>query len=161
MSRHREEFDLSLSLVDAMTACREAITALDWRVMQQGGTGLACKEVTPHGMSFTWAAQVEILLTSKSSDTTRVTLHGSIFGFGPIQSGHLRGQVGNLRNRIELAGAKGTKPAGRRTTSTPLVSELEKLVGLHSQGILSDEEYHRAKARLLSKQSDSGRSDLN
>lgn len=126
---------------------------LGWRVLEQSEKRLVCKEVAPQGTSFTWAAQVEILLTGESSDTTKVTLKGSIFGLGPVQSGHLKGQVGNLRNRIELASAKGRRPTGDQPTIS-LVSELEKLAELHARGSLSAEEYQHAKAQLLSKQTD-------
>lgn len=83
--------------------CQEAVAALGWRVLQRGEAFLVCKEVTHEVMRWwTFPAKVEILLTGESSDATRVILKGSNFGFGPIQSGHLQGQVGNLRNRIEL-----------------------------------------------------------
>jgi hypothetical protein len=154
MSKYREEFQLHTPLEDGMIVCREAVAGLGWRVLEQSEMRLVCKEVTPQGTSFTWAAQVEILLAGESADTTKVTLNGSIFGLGPIQSGHLKGQVGSLRNRIELGAAKSYRLA-RSQTSTTLASELEKLAELHTRGILSDEEYHKAKARLLSKQTES------
>lgn len=149
MSKYQEEFHVHLSLEDCMIACREAVAGLGWRVLEQSGKRLVCKELAPQGMSFTWAAQVETLLDGESPDKTRVTLKGSIFGLGPIQSGHLKGQVGNFRNRIELASVKRSKAAGE--TSTSLASELKKLAELHSQGAISDDEYNQAKARLLSK----------
>lgn len=153
MSKHREEFELHIPLDEGVIACRKAVADLGWRVLEQSEKRLVCKEVAPQGTSFTWAAQVEILLTGESSDTTKVTLKGSIFGLGPVQSGHLKGQVGNLRNRIELASAKGRRPTGDQPTIS-LVSELEKLAELHARGSLSAEEYQHAKAQLLSKQTD-------
>ena len=120
MSKHREEFEVGLPLVDCFTACREAVATLAWRVLQQEENHLVCKEVASQGTSFTWAAQVEILLSAAGSPERRkVTLKGSIFGLGPVQSGHLKGQVGNLRNRIEIASAKSSisSPVSQSRTS--------------------------------------------
>jgi hypothetical protein len=153
MSKHREEFELHTPLGEAVIACRKAVADLGWRVLEQSEKRLVCKEVAPQGTSFTWAAQVEIALARESPDTTKVTLNGSIFGLGPIQSGHLKGQVGNLRNRIELVSAESRRRIGDQPT-TSLVSELEKLAELHARGSLSDLEYQHAKAQLLSKQTD-------
>ena len=151
MSKHREEFDLYIPISEAVIACRKAVANLGWRVLEQSEKRLVCKEMTPQGTSFTWAAQVEIALTRESSDRTKVTLNGSIFGLGPIQSGHLKGQLGNLRNRIELASAESRRPTEDQPTIS-FVSELEKLAELHARGNLSDAEYQHAKAQLLSKQ---------
>lgn len=151
MSKHREEFELYIPISEVRIACRKAAAELGWRVLEQNEKRLICKEKTPQGTSFTWAAQVEIALALESPDRTKITLNGSIFGLGPIQSGHLKGQVGNLRNRIELVLAQSRRPTGDQPTSS-LVSELEKLAELHARGSLSDEEYQQAKAQLLSKQ---------
>lgn len=108
MSKHQQEFDVNLSPDSTMIVCQEAVASLGWLVMDHSQTTMVCKEKAPQVTSFTWPVQIEILLASKSLGITRVTLKGSIFGIGPIQSGHLKGQVGNLRNRIELSVASGT-----------------------------------------------------
>lgn len=97
----------------------------------------------------TWPVQVEISLSAGSSSVlTKVVANGSNFGFGPIQKNHLKGQMGNLRNRIELRASEGITVVPQSSES--LTSEIERLAELHVQGILTDEEFRRAKERLLS-----------
>ncbi len=110
MPKFRDEFHLPLNESDTFLACREAIAQTGWRVMELAHNRIVCKEVSPQGTSFTWAAQVEVVVAGLQADGTQVTLYGSIFGLGPVQSGHLKGQVGNLRNRIEIIALK-SKPS--------------------------------------------------
>lgn len=151
-SKYRSELDLHTAVGDAMIACREAVRDLGWRILEQSETCLVCKEVTPCVTSLTWAAQVEIILTGGSADITKVTLNGSIFGFGPIQSGHLRGQVGSLRNRIELASSKSNilqTLRGEKVDMPDVAEQIRKLAQLRDDGILTEEEFESKKAELL------------
>ena len=141
---------LDMSLSDALAVCRKAVAELGWRVLDQGPTRIRCKEVAVSGMSFNWPAEVEIILSSLGQSQTTVRLGGSVFGLGPIQKGHLQGQMGNLRNRIELA----TQERAQRTTASvgsSLSAEIEKLAALRKEGVLTEEEFQKAKQRLLEK----------
>jgi len=78
---------------------------------------------------------------------------GYIFGFGPMRSSHLKGEMGNLLNRIQLCLRKASSerqslPQSPLPQST-LSGELENLARLKSLGVLSDEEFIIAKAKLL------------
>jgi hypothetical protein len=44
---------------------------------------------------------------------SRVTIGGSNFGFGPIQSSHVRGKVMTLRQRIEQMAAQPPPSSGQ------------------------------------------------
>ena len=127
-------------------ACRRAISGLGWRLLEDERRRLGVKEISPNAVSFTWAAKVEIVIDEAGPDC-RILLNGSITGLGPVQKGHLRGQVGALRNKIELATKDvGTDAAG----GNALISgELERLAGLNRSGVLTDEEFAKAKAQLL------------
>ncbi|MDP3114514.1 MAG: SHOCT domain-containing protein [Candidatus Cloacimonadaceae bacterium] len=150
MSKHQVEFVIPLSLEDSSAACREAIAATGWRVMEQTETRFVCKEISPQSTSLTNPSKVEILLMRKSSNETNVVLNGSILGFGPFQSGHLKGQVGNIQNKIELF-VKKTSPSSGDPSSISLADELEKLHNLKTQGILSEDDYQQAKSQILKK----------
>jgi hypothetical protein len=99
-------------------------------------------------MSFNWPAEVDVVLSSPNASQTTVLLSGSVFGFGPIQKGHLQGQLGNLRNRIELI-AQERSTRAPAAASVPLSVELEKLAALRKDGILTEDEFQKAKQRLL------------
>ena len=104
------------------------------------------KEVSPNALSFTWAAKVEILVEEDPAGS-EVLLNGSITGLGPVQKGHLRGQVGALRNKINLAASEAVPDEGGSVGK--ISDELERLAGLHQSGSLTDEEFAQAKAQLL------------
>lgn len=106
------------------------------------------KEVSPKTTSFTWAARVEILV-EENGDGSAIFLNGSITGMGPVQKGHLRGQLGALRNKIDLAARDAVASDGGGEGPGELSSELERLAGLHQSGALTDEEFAQAKAQLL------------
>lgn len=102
MSKSEYKFEVALGIEQVGLICRKAIAEMKWRMMEQGNERFVCKEVSPGITSFTNAAQVEIVLTPKSPNATGITFKGSISGFGPIQSGHLKGQMGNLKNQIQI-----------------------------------------------------------
>jgi multidrug resistance efflux pump len=62
------------------------------------------------------------------------------------EKGHLRGQVGALKNKIGLAAQDIASSAGG---SGEISGELERLADLHKSGVLTAEEFAQAKAQLL------------
>jgi hypothetical protein len=133
----------------AEQACRRAISDLGWRLLEDDGRRLVVKEVSPKATSFTWAAKVEVVVEEASAGS-EVLLNGSITGMGPVQKGHLRGQLGALRNKIDLAAQDAAADDGTAGGGVGEISgELERLAGLHQSGVLTDEEFAQAKAQLL------------
>jgi hypothetical protein len=137
---------IDLPVDAAEHACRRAVSDLGWRLLEDDGRRLVVKEVSPNAVSFTWAAKVEIVVEEASSGS-EVLLSGSITGMGPVPKGHLRGQVGALRNKIDLAARESV--SGETNGTGDISGELERLAGLYESGVLTDEEFAQAKARLL------------
>lgn len=158
-----EKLEIPLALSNANVLCRKVITGMDWRVLEQADTKIRCKEVSLDNASFSWPAEVEIAMKLVAEDKTEVELKGTIFGFGEIQRSHLQEQLERIRERIELSVleradlAHSRKPAAARhaehetAKDFSLSGELEKLVSLFQQGVLTDEEFSKAKQRLLDK----------
>ena len=48
---------------------------------------------------------LSVIIDHGDPGTSRITIGGSNFGFGPIQSNHVRGKVTLLRQRIEQMAA--------------------------------------------------------
>jgi len=82
-------------------------------------------------------------------------MNGTIFGWGPIQASHLKGQMGSLKNRIEIGLSKLFEDQKQQAASIPisqsssLITELERLANLHAKGLLTDDEFQSAKKKLL------------
>lgn len=103
MSKYSDEFVIEFAAELVMAACCEVAANLGWRVMEQSDLRLVCKEVASQVSSFTSPAKIEIMCVPSTNSSTQVSLKCSNFGYGPIQSGHVKGQVGNIRNRIMVA----------------------------------------------------------
>jgi len=149
MSKHNDEIVVELSIEETMVACKEAAANLNWRIMNEGKNYLSCKEITSHlAFSQTWPAKVEVYV-NKYNDKTKIILEGSIFGLGPIQSGHLKGQLGKFKNLIEVSLSHRNNSFKENTNSSSIAIELEKLSELYSKGILSKEEFEMAKKKVF------------
>jgi hypothetical protein len=149
MSKHNDEFLIHLQIEDVRDACKDAAAELGWRIMEESDNYISCKEVVPQITSFTWPAKVDVHLHPDQTQT-QVILEGSIFGLGPIQSGHLRGQMGKFRNLIERSAKQATRQTKDNHTFS-ISAEIERLAELHSKGLLSKDEFKIAKDKLLSK----------
>jgi hypothetical protein len=102
LSKHIDSFILDLPIKQGKYVLKKVIVDLNWRVLEQTNTYYKIKEVSSKVTSFTFPAQIEIEIKETYGKLTEVTLYGSIMGLGPIQSNHLKGQMGNFRNRLEL-----------------------------------------------------------
>jgi hypothetical protein len=104
LSKHADTLTLPLSLEAAVDACQAAFRAGNWKIMNTDGRNFLVKEqfglVT---MLFSYPSRAAILLRDVSETETRVELHGSIFGFGPLQSRRVRVALERLRADIERA----------------------------------------------------------
>jgi hypothetical protein len=144
LSKHQDSLCVEIPADAAERACRHAISEIGWRVLEDDGRRFVAKEITPQATSFTWSAKVEILIEGDNSRST-IRLNGSITGMGPIQKGHLKGQVGALKNTIGVA----TRAEKSEKNSGDISAELERLADMHKNGSLSTEEFAQAKAQVL------------
>ena len=111
MSQHSEEFHLALPIGDSVNVCRATLQGAGWQITSDSDTRLVADESTNPLLSVSWPARIEVSLGADASRGTRVVMNGSIFGFGPIQSGYLRNAMLTLRASIERA---ATQPARAR-----------------------------------------------
>jgi len=59
-------------------------------------------------------------------------------------------QAGTVPNEVPPPQDVVSAPEGTATASPDLIQQLEQLSGLHTAGVLSDEEFAAAKAKMLS-----------
>ncbi len=99
MSRHEESFQIPISPERAKPLCADAITSLGWPISNDLGYGLV--SVESFQLGFSWPATVRVVLEQGDGRMSRITIEASNFGFGPIQSSHVKGKAIALRQRIE------------------------------------------------------------
>ena len=103
MSRHEESFQIPLPPEHAKALCGQAIVSLGLPCSDLG-YGYSCAESFQFG--FTWPVTMNVIIDHGDPGMSRVTICGSNFGFGPIQSSHVHGKVTTLRQRIEQMAAQ-------------------------------------------------------
>ncbi len=59
---------------------------------------------------------MNVIIDHGDPGMSRITIGGSNFGFGPIQSSHVRGKVTTLRQRIEQMAAQPPPDKSRLVT---------------------------------------------
>jgi hypothetical protein len=125
MSRHEDSFQIPLPPEQAKSLCAEAIASLGLPVTADLGHGFACAESFQIG--FTWPATVQVLINYGDAGMSRITVNASNFGFGPIQSSHVRNKVIGLRQRIEQMAHQGAGAQPQSNTQSHASSQTPSL----------------------------------
>ena len=132
MSRHEDSFQIPVPPEQAKALCAQAIASLGLTINGDTGYGLVCAEKFQFG--FTWPVTLNVIVNYGDPGMSRITIGGSNFGFGPIQSSHVSGRVFALRRGIEqlvvphLAGAQPASSASQPAPSTQPASGRQVLV---------------------------------
>jgi len=108
MSKFGAEFTVDLPLAEALIVCREACSHTGWRLLDDNAQPIRCTEVQTNAFGFTNPVQVTITIRPNGPTSTVASIQGSSFGFGPIQSRHVRAQVEALGERIIAEGSQRT-----------------------------------------------------
>ena len=122
MSRHEESFQIPLRPEQAKPLIAEALRSLGLPIASDLGHGFAVTESFQIG--FSWPATIQVLINYGDAGLSRITINASNFGFGPIQSNHVKGKVFDLRQRIEQMvqqglGTHAQSQAQSQTQSSP------------------------------------------
>jgi hypothetical protein len=151
MSKYNEDFNVNLSVEELMVVCKEVVANLGWAVLGQSQNTIKCKETGKFDINkANFFAEVEIILSANAGNT-KISLNGSVFGMGPFASKHILGEVKKLRNMIDVEANQFKNKLNKQPNiaNISVASELEKFASLHSQGVLSDDEFKAAKNKLL------------
>lgn len=106
MSRHEETFQIPLPPEQAKAICGHAISSLNLPATDLG-YGYSCAESFQFG--FTWPVTMSVIINYGEPGMSSITIGGTNFGFGPIQSSHVKKKVQSLRQRIEQLTVQGPK----------------------------------------------------
>ncbi|MGI9066806.1 MAG: hypothetical protein ACR2HX_10435 [Pyrinomonadaceae bacterium] len=117
MSRYEDSFQIPLPPEQAKPLCAEAIYSIGLPITADLGHGLVCTESFQLG--FSWPATIRVVLNFGDAGMSRITINASNFGFGPIQSSHVKGKALLLRQRIEQLAQPGSRAQSQSTSSQP------------------------------------------
>jgi hypothetical protein len=81
-------------------ACRDALRDLGWEVSEAHDGRLVATEDLARLRCIEGPIQLEVRMLPGPGDGTKILLEASMVGRGPIQSKHLREQIGALEGRI-------------------------------------------------------------
>lgn len=109
VSSHHLELTLELPLTESLAVCERAASRPGWRITHRDVASIRCIEASQNAFGFTNPAQVTIML-DRSGEATRISLSVSNFGFGPIQSRHVKEQAKLLTQQIEAESGRPTDP---------------------------------------------------
>ena len=97
-------------------------------------------------LGFANPAKLEISLVADTAGS-RLIVRSSNLGFGPIQGGHVKGVTETFLSNVRLHLDRSSQSA--TSTRGGIADEILKLGAMKEQGLLTDEEFSAAKAKLL------------
>lgn len=130
MSRHEDSFQIPLPPDQAKALCGQALTSLGLSIDQDLGYGFVASEKFQFGI--TWPATLNVIVSQGDGRMSLIKIGASNFGFGPIQSSHVREHVRILRMRMEQmfqypAGAN-SRPPGQRAPVGPATASRRQVI---------------------------------
>jgi len=144
MSSHQDSQSFDCDFETAAQACRFALNAM--QMLVKGDTGQSFQANEKARFGFANPAKLEVSL-SASGDKTKIAVNSSNFGFGPMQGGHVKGVAETFLLNVKLQ--LGKNQSSSPSTQSDLAGQLEKLAEMNAKGLLTDEEFAAAKAKLL------------
>ena len=125
-------------------ACRFAFNEMQMLIKNDTNKSFVANEKMRFG--FANPAKLQVDLSFHKGSTT-INVKSSNLGIGPIQGGHVKGVSETFISNVKMQINK-TQPASPME-SIDLASQLEKLADLKAKGLLTEEEFAVAKAKLL------------
>ena len=144
MSSHRDAQSFDCDLETAAQACRFAFNEMQMLVKRDAGQSFQANEKVRFG--FANPAKLEVSVSISGAKTT-VAVKSSNFGLGPVQGGHVKGVAETFLSNVKLQ--LGKTQASAPSAGDDLAGQLKKLAEMKEKGLLSDEEFAAAKAKLL------------
>lgn len=144
MSSFKSEVTTKAGQEKAVQVCRYALNEMQLVIKKDDGVKFIANEKL-RMLGFANPAKIEVDI-QPVNDTSRINVKTSNIGLGPIQGGHVKGVAETFLSQVQLKLSESIKGESQKS----VVDEIAKLAALKEQGLLSEEEYSMAKARLLS-----------
>lgn len=143
MSSFETDLITQASQEQVVHACRYALGDMQVVIKQDNGISFLASEKLKM-LGFTNPAKIEVRIQQVAGGQ-KILVKTSNAGFGPIQGSHVAGVAETFLSifQYKLNESKSEAP------KSGVADELMKLAKLKEQGLLSDDEFAAAKAKLL------------
>lgn len=148
MPTYKTSVSVAAEQSTALQACRAVVSEMKLVVKRDSINSIIGSEKA-NLFGFAWPAKIEVIV-SPSTGGCSISIKASNGGIGPIQSNHVKGVAETFASNLKLK----LSAAQSLPSDAGLAAQLEKLARLKQQGLLSEDEYAAAKAKLLRSNSD-------
>ena len=143
MASHQESETFEVDQSELMLACRASLSEMaNWKISKEGEYFFEAKK----SMTFNENPQDLYITVTQTKGSCVLDIRGNMWGFGPIMTGKTRESVRTFRSGVKLKLADRSQG---NPSSGGLADELEKLSAMKDKGLLSEDEFAAAKAKLL------------
>lgn len=128
----------------------EVVEELDWSVISNSDEEIILKE--KDRFDYYNALEMTINLNGLEDGQTEMEVLAHNAGYGPVQDEYIKNQVLRFITAVKLAVENDlpeTEIEEEADNNHSLSLELERLVKLHEEGELTDEEFKRAKEKVI------------
>ena len=129
----------------------QVVDELDWSIVDSASDRIILKE--KDRFDYYNALEMSIDLISDGNDNIELSIHANNDGYGPVQDDYIKNQVLRfikaIRSGIEDSYQEIEVEEEREDPNHSLSQELERLAKLHEEGELTDEEFSRAKEKVI------------
>jgi hypothetical protein len=129
---------------------QHVVNELDWSVISSSEDKIVLKE--KDRFDYYNALEMTIDLLQSKNDIIEMTINAHNDGYGPVQDEYIKNQVLRFITAIKTAIEK-IRPHpeiyDEEDLNNSLSLELERLAKLHEEGELTDEEFSKAKEKVI------------
>lgn len=159
MAGYEETLDLELDVATALRVCRESVLELNWTIVEEDVDYLIARDMVGDRIPLMVSTYIRVSVEKLRAveDLARITFEASyqttLFpGLNRMKKLPERARINELRNKVELKVSRSQHHDAERSSTgnvKDVVKEIERLAELRDRGVLTEEEFSAAKARLL------------
>ena len=142
---------IKIGKIPIMDIVEDVVDELGWFIMERGDGWLFVKE--KDRFDYYNPLKMRIMLSMAGEERMRMEVSAENTGSGPVQDDYIKSQVTRFIDSVRMT-AEGSGPLldedkGGQAEKRSLSAELNRLANLFDQGKLTEEEYKKAKDKVL------------
>ena len=149
MSEFQEAEMIKTGYIPLMEIVMDVVEELGWIVTKSGETWISVREKDRFDYYNPLEMTIEIL--ERTHDSMELSVRAVNAGYGPVQDEYIKSQVKRFLDSVMMT-AEGNSKGDLQSENgkeNSLSNELARLAKLHDEGKLTEEEYRKAKDKVL------------